>query len=262
MAKVPTVREKLSELDERFAQIELEARSSRRACRVLLIRHGESNMNVKPGLVCGRSNAIPLTEKGEKEAEACGKRLHKIYPEGFDEIYSSTAERAKQTATIALSQMGAYEGQDIPSKLVESDQVLEICMGSWTGEDRKKVYTPEVFEEIDRDLLFHRPPGVSEEDGGAAGESQYDTEDRVANFVDTIVAGGEGRKDGAVAAIFMHGLAIRCFVRRILGGAPLSALHTTTNNTSITELQYKPKAGNLGGWYLVRFNDAAHLEDM
>jgi hypothetical protein len=49
---------------------------------------------------------------------------------------------------------------------------------------------------------------------------------------------------------------------RFLGASPLAALHTNTSNTSITELQYKPKSGNLGGWYLVRFNDAAHLEGL
>jgi broad specificity phosphatase PhoE len=218
-------------------------------------------MNVQPGLVCGRSNSVPLTGKGELEAAACGKRLKKMYPEGFDEIYASTADRAEQTAKIALGEMGKTP-EDVESELKLSEQVLEICMGNWTGQDRKKVYSEDVMAEIDRDLLFHRPPGVSAEDSGAAGESQFDTEQRVAEFCDSIVAGGAGRKDGAVAAVFMHGLAIRCFVRRVLGAAPLAALHTNTSNTSITELQYKPKAGNLGGWYLVRFNDAAHLEGM
>merc|ERR550537_1511623 len=135
-------------------------------------------------------------------------------------------------------------------------------MGSWTGQDRKEVYTDEVMGEIGRELLFHRPPGTSADDSDAPGGSQYDTEDRVAKFVDSIAEGGEGRKEDAVAVVFMHGLAIRCFIRRILGGGPLSALHTTTSNTSITEVQYKPKEGALGGWYLVRFNDAAHLEGL
>ena len=259
--KPPTVRSKLTELDERFAAAEAAARSSRRPVRILLIRHGESNMNVQPGLVCGRSNAVPLTEKGRAEAAACGQRLARLYPDGFDEIYASTAVRAKETATIALGQMGKAP-EAVEADLGLQPEVLEICMGSWTGQDRKEVYSSEVMAEIDRDLLFHRPPGVSEEDDGAAGESQFDTEDRVANFCDQLVAGGEGRKEGAVCAVFMHGLAIRCFVRRVLGAAPLAALHTNTSNTSITELQYKPKAGNLGGWYLVRFNNAAHLETL
>eukprot|EP01046_Picozoa_sp_COSAG06_P105373 COSAG06_NODE_51605_length_311_cov_0.650943_1_plen_58_part_10 len=46
--KPPTVRSKLTELDERFAAAEEAARSSRRPVRILLIRHGESNMNVQP----------------------------------------------------------------------------------------------------------------------------------------------------------------------------------------------------------------------
>lgn len=80
-------------------------------------------------------------------------------------------------------------------------------------------------------------------------------------------------------------------MQRVLGAAPLAGLHMSLSNTSITELVYKPKAvrlkqsllsahvpvafwsvlwthyrwdrqGNLGGWYLQRFNDAAHLEGM
>lgn len=155
----PTVRSKLSELDEAISAAEFTARSSRRAVSILLIRHGESDMNVRPGLICGRSNATPLTEKGKTEAAACGARLAKCYPDGFDELYSSTAERAKQTATIALAQMGNAEEEvavslaprttttrlpEVPlrgcvcsqASMKLQPEVLEICMGLWTGQVR------------------------------------------------------------------------------------------------------------------------------
>ena len=55
--------------------VELEKRLGRRTVRLFLFRHGESLKNLNPGVVCGRSNSTPLSEKGKLQAEALGQRL-------------------------------------------------------------------------------------------------------------------------------------------------------------------------------------------
>jgi len=84
----------------------------------------------------------------------------------------------------------------------------------------------------------------------------------MAGFVDSLLEGKSSSEDSAeTVAIFTHGIAIKCFLRRILGAAPTFATHCDCPNTSITELRYKPGAHNLDGWIVVRVSDASHLEE-
>lgn len=55
-------------------------------------------------------------------------------------------------------------------------------------------------------------------------------------------------------------VAIRCYLRGILGSSPSRTHKSAIDNTSITELVYNSREGPKGGWFLMRFNDAAHLE--
>jgi len=76
--------------------------------RIYIVRHGESVLNVpnEQGvqLVSGQSNYAPLNAKGIKQAQKLGELLAQKIPENTElVICSSTAERAKQTAS------GIYE---------------------------------------------------------------------------------------------------------------------------------------------------------
>jgi hypothetical protein len=55
-------------------------------------------------------------------------------------------------------------------------------------------------------------------------------------------------------------VAIRWFLRGILGSSPARTHKSGVDNTSITELVYNAREGPKGGWFLMRFNDVAHLE--
>merc|ERR1712176_1145344 len=110
-------------------------------------------------------------------------------------------------------------------EIKEVEDVLELCQGAYTGTNRDETYNAAFYERDDRERLFQRPPGVSEADalnGGPAppGESQFDVETRVANFVDGLLDkeddDGSDSKVEKRVAIFMHGVAIRCYMRRIL----------------------------------------------
>ena len=116
---------------------------------------------------------------------------------------------------------------------------------------------------IRAEAMFFRPPGVSPD--GDTGESQYDVELRFRAFVEELLTPEEqeGGQSGAgrplTVLVFSHGIAIRSFLRGVLNAYTKFVVRSETENTSVTELLYKPTAGDLGGWVLVRVNDAAHL---
>ncbi|MGB9883700.1 MAG: histidine phosphatase family protein [Microgenomates group bacterium] len=64
-------------------------------CTLYLVRHGETDWNVK-GLVQGHSD-IPLNEKGRLQAEELAKKLSSVK---FSAGFSSDLVRAKETAEI------------------------------------------------------------------------------------------------------------------------------------------------------------------
>ena len=230
-------------LNKKRGIAEVKVPVTRRSVKLILIRHGESEMNTSPELICGRSNSSELTNRGVEEARALGKRLKKlgVFP---DEIYSSPAARTTQTANITLEAMGLTE------KPVERPELQEISMGEWTGHDRKRIYTPRQLAEIEEKKSLFRPPG---------GESQRDVERRMAKFVDELVT--NSGKENATILVFTHGIAIRCLLRWVLEAGPVAVLHMSLTNTSITELEYKASArGDFAGWHLKRMNDSAHLE--
>ena len=58
-------------------------------------------------------------------------------------------------------------------------------------------------------------------------------------------------------AVFSHGIAIRSFVRGILGADAEFTVHAETDNCSLTVLEYRPgpaDLGGLGGWVLKCLN--------
>eukprot|EP00927_Polykrikos_kofoidii_P067062 TRINITY_DN62598_c0_g1_i1.p1 TRINITY_DN62598_c0_g1~~TRINITY_DN62598_c0_g1_i1.p1 ORF type:complete len:329 (+),score=36.74 TRINITY_DN62598_c0_g1_i1:115-987(+) len=229
---------------------------NRAALRLLLIRHGESMANtVAQSLVCGRDVQTPLTAKGEEQAKRLGLRLQR---EGvkIDQAVSSHAVRAHRTAEIACSFHG------FPAERIEIDsRVVEMSQGALEKQPRAQVYRlgGPTRESITRDGMFFRPPGHSPD--GDRGESQHDVEVRMKQFVDELLLEGPHACTGQerTVVVFSHGIAIRSFLRGIMGADSRYVLHSQTENTSITELVYKPIGGDFGGWTVVRINDAAHL---
>merc|ERR1719233_1706993 len=218
-AEGKTIEEKLFHLDMAFCRQERANRANRCPMKLYLIRHGESEMNLRTDVICGRSNSTPLTAKGREEAWALGKRFaaQKL---SFDKVYSSTAKRARETAEIACKVMGFQSG-----KIVLSDEILELCQGEFTQQPREKVYTKERLKQIIKESVFFRPPGIDVTDlnSGAKpprGESQYDVEVRISKFINKLLGAPKPHKEVCkeikTVAVFMHGFAIRCFLRRVI----------------------------------------------
>jgi phosphoserine phosphatase len=89
--------------------------------RILLARHGETSWNVD-GRHQGQGFDIPLSETGQAQALAMGRRLADI---SIVRAVASPLLRARQTAELALGQC---------SEMLQLDPALmEIAHGEWEG---------------------------------------------------------------------------------------------------------------------------------
>ena len=99
---------------------------------VLLVRHGQTPTTGK--LLPGRAPGLHLSETGEAQAAAVGRRLATL--KKVDAIYASPLERTKETA-------GAI-GRALGLKVKLDKGLLEADIGDWTGQELKTVRkTPE-----------------------------------------------------------------------------------------------------------------------
>lgn len=96
---------------------------------VYLTRHGETVWNTKK-LMQGWKDS-PLTDKGIKQAKQLAQRLSRV---SFDAIYSSTSDRAVNTAEIIKEKR--------PLQVIQTDTLRELSFGNWEGK---------TFEENERE---------------------------------------------------------------------------------------------------------------
>lgn len=252
---------------------------------IYLIRHAETDLNTTPHIIQGRSLNARLSERGLEQAEKLGERL---LAEGlrFDSVYSSTADRACQTAKIACGKIGIPEYQ-----ITRLEQLVEQSHGDWEGKLRNEMYTPEVVEEFKKDMYNFCPPN---------GESLKMAEERMYGFVkmylfplqsflfETEIAKKAEKlldnklikktravkfiskafgvakdivlstqREDTTVAVFSHAMAIKSIARKIYGFSPEMAYRIEMFNTGITRVKYTEK-----GWFPVSLNDKGHLAGM
>ncbi len=118
----------------------------RSGSEIYLVRHGESLFNVHKVngvlLTSGKSEKIPLTEKGQQQAVELGMQLAKKIPTGTEiVICSSTALRAQKTADLMLQVLSPYF-QCERGKSYEG--LLELGQGIYEGLPKNAAYISEV----------------------------------------------------------------------------------------------------------------------
>lgn len=206
-----------------------------------LFRHGETAYNVNPEFI-GGSNNLELSERGERQAEALGKRLKK---EGivFDEIYFSTAIRTCQTMEIVCSVLN-YRGEKNGSK-----DLWEQSQGDWNGKRRVEVYTPEVLKEMKEKHSDFKPPN---------GESLYEAGERGYSFIERNLL---CREKDLTVGIFGHGMTTKGTIANVLESDPRMTYRISIDNCSITQLKYSSEEPHQG-WSLVKLNDNSHLYEV
>lgn len=140
--------------------------------KIILIRHGESEGNVRHEINDDPGRIVNLTARGRLQAEAAAERLRDM---PFTHAYASQFPRAQQTAAILLQQRN-----------------LEICIDArlnerLSGMDGRHV---DDFNDLVRaDYLRTKPP---------RGESFLEQMERLRGFLDEIAA---RHPDGVVLAV-------------------------------------------------------------
>lgn len=162
---------------------------------IYIVRHGETNANDK-GYLQGWSNDH-LNENGRALAHITGKALRGI---AFDECFSSTLDRAKETAEIILEE----SGNDIPIRF--DDRIKEVNMGEW---ERLKYRPGEREVDAEAIRLFFGEPGSFP--GFPGGETLGQLCERTQDFLKELIA----RNDDKTYLISTHGVALRAMLNML-----------------------------------------------
>jgi 2,3-bisphosphoglycerate-dependent phosphoglycerate mutase len=198
--------------------------------RLVLIRHGQSQGNVLT--VEERVNLdvstykYQLTDTGRRQAAITAESVHRRFPEGFDGVFSSYYDRAKETAQIVF-----------PDACIREDSLLaEANRGIWHMMTHEQVAAryPEEIARKERDGYYHyRPLG---------GENWPDIEQRVRIFLLMLA----NEYDGQNVCIVGHGHLFVCF-QRVVDGISIEEAITRYrthyfDNASVTT--YRPRSVN------------------
>ena len=107
--------------------------------------------------------------------------------------------------------------------------------------------SPQTRHAAEMDFRFPASPAANTfvAQRGGDGERERDTN---GNFV-------WGSSTVFRAALFSHGMAIKCVLRAVLGSSPQMTHKLSIDNTSVTVLRHS----SLNGWYLLKVNDISHL---
>lgn len=209
---------------------------------LLLIRHGESEVNVQPDLL-GQTANVKLTELGKSQAKLLGEYFNRN-DETFDVVCSSTYDRAVETAKIVVA------NSKIPNYPIEyTDCLREYSAGEWTGGSRKEIITTEVIHRMSMLGQTFQPPN---------GESQHQVERRVSDWLESRFLYNKEFHElcntyKIKVACFSHGLTIKCLLHYIMGFDQNFTWKVDIKNTSITRLYFND------GWYVKSINDCSHL---
>ena len=210
--------------------------------KFFLIRHAQSEGNMRSEYISGQSVHHNLSEKGITQAKLLGKRFKKRGLGQHYEICVSPAVRTMQTATYFCNEIG------LDTKILQATpEVLELSQGDWTGQLRTAVYTQEVLDLIKFDAWHFAAPN---------GESQSDVGHRFYKFLHSKIQKYQHVQETIHVYVFTHAVAIKCIIKELFG---IDAQHTFrigVENTSITILEYTPQKF----FSLNKVNDVAHLE--
>jgi broad specificity phosphatase PhoE len=202
--------------------------------RLLLIRHGQSEGNAEGRF--GGHTATPLSERGQREAEATARALA---PENFSAIYSSDLPRAVATA-MPLAQLTGVEIKQTNAFRERSVGVMEGLSFEEAAAEHPLQYAALLRRDFEHVLL--------------GGESYRQMLDRASLKLDQILAAHKGGR----VAIFTHTGTICILTLHLMGAldAPeLKPVWIATANCGITRIDLRTD----GFVRVVAVNDTRHL---
>ena len=217
-------------------QIDAPARQVAPGTRLVIIRHGEAVSNAED-LVAGHLGCTGLTERGRHQARALAARLRRTGElKDARVLYSSVLRRAVETAEILRPALGdvSYEA---------SCSLCERHPGEADGLS---------WVECDRRYGRRLPGDDPYRPLSPGGETWLDFLDRVNDALYKLAQSHPGE----LIVISGHGGVIDASLMRFLDlPAHGGLVRFFPDNASITEWAFTGAR-----WWLVRFNDAAHLD--
>jgi len=189
---------------------------------IYLARHGETAWTVT-GQHTGLTD-LPLTERGERNARALGKRLDGLK---FAKVYTSPLQRASRTCELA----GFDSTAEVDSDLVE-----------WNYGDYEGLRSA--------DIHVKRPDWELFRDGFPGGE----TLDQIGARADRVV--NRIRLVNGMVLLFSSGHFLRVLAARWLGLNPAAARYFLLSTASLSSLTYEHNLSEpaIGFW-----NDTRHV---
>lgn len=204
--------------------------------RLVIVRHGEAVSNAED-IVGGHDGCEGLTDRGRRQVAALARRLERTGElDGATALYSSILPRAIETAQLLQPAFGG----------LGFEATCELCERH-PGEADGLTWTE--YDERYGRLL---PADDPERPQSPGGESWLEFLDRAEAALYRVLE----ENPGGLVVIAGHGGLISASLIRFLGlpgHGSLARLHP--DNSSMTEWAHTG-----GRWWLVRFNDAAHLD--
>ncbi|MFA5248311.1 MAG: class I tRNA ligase family protein [Patescibacteria group bacterium] len=168
---------------------ELYKESNGALTKLILVRHGESENNIKD-IISTQLDKYDLTEKGKKQAKEAAKKIKAEISKDEVVLFSSPILRARETANIIA--------HEIKVEIELSDGIKEMELGSWEDCDEKELSLTDdlrkEYDKIPRDQKWSVKRGET-------GESSADVAERVYSWLKEILK----KHAGKTIIIVTHG---------------------------------------------------------
>ena len=192
--------------------------------QIIFLRHGQAKNNTER-ILAGRTEGVPLTDTGIKQAEHTAQLLADM---NISAIYSSPIERAKHTAEIA----GKHNSLDVTI----DDRLIELDMGKFTGMPYDDIFKSHgnVFMKFYNGELEIAHNGV---------ETFPDVKKRILGIVDHII---EKHPDENVLLV-THMDPIKAMLSTIVDLSPTNLFELIIANASLNIFREKDRKFSISG---------------
>ncbi len=192
--------------------------------QIIFLRHGQAKNNTER-ILAGRTEGVPLTDTGIKQAEHSAQLLEQM---NISAIYSSPIQRAKHTAEI----VGKHNSLDVTI----DDRLIELDMGKFTGMPYDKIFNSHgnVFMKFYNGELEIAHNGV---------ETFSDVKKRILGIVDHII---EKHPDENILLV-THMDPIKAMLSTVIDLSPTNLYELILPNASLAIFRENDKKFSLSG---------------
>jgi len=192
--------------------------------QIIFLRHGQAKNNTER-ILAGRTEGVPLTDTGIKQAEHTAQLLEHM---NISTIYSSPIQRAKHTAEI----VGKHNSLDVEI----DDRLIELDMGKFTGMPYDEIFNSHgnVFMKFYNGELEIAHNGV---------ETFSDVKKRILGITDHII---EKHPDENILLV-THMDPIKAMLSTVIDLSPTNLYELIITNASLTIFRESDKKFSLSG---------------